>query len=252
MQQRLVHRLRTLYDQYGFTLHLALSLLFAYAVLDFVLDRRVWNDLPLDGRGRESRKASADWVNRASAAYPPEWSDDGPRLRATHLQPAGDRTAILEQAGHRFPVRAGDLLEGGIRVVTIGPGRLTLSSPAGTGVMTLPSAGAEPPVSTRPSSAPRIDLARKLALEILPRVDWQSVPLRGNFAALRVAHPVPYEAADVFGVAPGDIVEIVNGLPFGAGHEYEHLEARFREDEVVSLGIRRGSRRMLVMVNLYD
>jgi hypothetical protein len=251
MLQKLFHSLSRFTERHGAWIHLSLALLFAYGALSWILRSDLWR-----GAGAEQTPAlrqQVDWV-RMLKPYSATQAQGGWFLKGTFMPRSGEGFALLEKEGQFLVVHLGDPVDEGRHVSSIGIGRLTLSSSLGIENMEFPALSAAAMQAAGTSMYPRVDVQRSMAIELFPALEWQVVPLGGNFAALRVVRSFPEEVDQVFGLHAGDLVEAVNGLPLLAGNQREvvRLFERFRNDENVTLGVRRGGRRVALYVTLHD
>ncbi len=240
--QRLWHRHATL-------VHLVLSLAAAYFVLNWVFGAALWGKAARSVQPGASLRQSAEWLRMLEAWNP------GPtgsmHLMGTLTSDEGDNLAIVQLQSQRRTVRTGESLGDGFMVVEVGPGRMVIKRDDDVQIFQLSSRLALSHPGHVRSSA-RADLLREAAVAMLSELDWQAVPVGGGFVALRVAGAVPRHVADAFGLTSGDVLEAVNGLPVPGGNELERLHERFRNDELVTLGLRRGQRRLVYHVTLHD
>ena len=96
-----------------------------------------------------------------------------------------------------------------------------------------------------------VDLNRKVAGDVFSLLHWNTVPLGGKFVGMRLNPPVAPRNLTTFGFSEGDTVEYVNGLPISLD-ELPRISDRFRNDDSVSLGIRRAGNLVYIHYTLYD
>lgn len=243
---------RKFVSQYGMWVSLVLLLMGAYLMLRWVIRGEGWQRPP------EHRPNRQSFVRAVTAVSPwPKLPPNPPEDWALvgTLMSEGERLALLMRNDReRQIVRVGDRIDGQWSVTAIYAGQVSLRAGALVRTLGLPNSLA-PVLPKLPQEEPPatlcIDLARPAALEAFSRIRWQTIPLgRGAFHGFVVETGSPRAA--LFGLAEGDILEAVNGLPVEATGGAERVLDRLRADDGVTLGVRRQGRRFSLALVLHD
>jgi hypothetical protein len=247
MVVRLQRWVAGLVDKHGIWLHVALLIVFAYFALVWSMHERWWGEnFRIHGKQERPVKMPDRWYSQT-----PFDELDGFKLVGTLTTESGDRIALVTQQGERKFLRTGQALEGTDpwMVVSVDNGAMTLRS--GTRTQTLVLTGEPQAAMQKSHRAIRIDLNRRVAGDSFALLHWYQVPMGGNFFGMRLLTPVAKRNAGTFGLIGGDTIESVNGLPITADVP-ERLLERFRNDDSLTLGVRRQGQLLHFHFSLYD
>lgn len=246
MLKRYGPHIRQFLYRHGNVFHFVVAMLLAYLALGSLLKGRGWRALPRPVEGADINERDV-----LRSVSPPVAPTPGPgwHLMGTLTSPDGE-LAVLSHNGREVTVHVGDMIQGW-QVSTISMGRVTVRSQNVTRAFELPVPGVLAVNPAFAPSVPYINIVRAVALETLPSIHFQVVPVVGGFRGLEVM-PSPNSRPQVLGLAEGDVLEAINGLPVVAGEEVERLHERFARDDSIMLGVRRNSKMVVIHVNLVD
>ncbi len=255
MFEWLHHKFQSVVDRHGLWLNLCLLLLLSYSVLTWVLTSSWWQESYRTPATSGLRfKAKLNGFDFRPAVRPDKMGEL--RLIGTLVSEGSAPTAIVEYRGARMILRPGQRLQGGMEVVSIESGLLTMKADTTFHTLALPvpvnQSGQTGQPGRKAEVGVQIDLDRRGAIESFPSLLWTPVPMGGAFIAMRLRPSAPARIAETFGLRTGDLVESVNGLPVTGDDVREKLLDRIRNDEKIVIVVRREGRALRLRYSLYD